>query len=295
MNLNPIKKQTGTIESFDGTPIYFEERGEGEALVFVYGIACLINHWHFQVEYFSQHYKTLAFDLRGHQKSQPVAKAENLKIEHLAQDIILLLQARGIKKAHFLGHSFGAPVMLQLYSMNPSLFLTMTFINGFSQNPIKNMFGLSLVDKVFYFVRDQYNLFPDFWNKAWKLGVDQPISMILAGLAGGFNLQTAQLKDIEIYAHGVAQMDLEIFLKLFEELMGFDGEAVLSKIEVPTLIISGGKDNVTPQDFQKKFHEKIPRSEFVYVPYGSHCTQLDFPDFTNLKIEDFIERSMFRK
>ena len=295
MAFDPVKKQIGFVESFDQTPIYYEERGDGEAIVFVYGIACLINHWHFQLEYFSQRYKTLAFDLRGHQKSQPLENIQNLKIHHLAEDIVRLLSVRGIKKAHFIGHSFGAPVLLQLYSMKASLFLSMSFINGFSQNPIKNMFGLSLVDKVFYFVKDQYRLFPDFWSLAWKAGVDNPLSMLLAGLAGGFNLKASQLKDIEIYAHSVSRMNLDVFLTLFEELMGFDGEAVLSKIDVPSLIISGGRDNITPQDFQKKFHEKIPRSEFVFVPYGSHCTQLDFPEFINLKIEDFIERSMFRK
>lgn len=290
-----IDKSTGVISAFDGTPLYYELRGNGEAIVFVYGIACLINHWHFQLEYFSEAYKTLAFDLRGHQKSQPLKNSENLKLEHLAQDIQDLLAHLGVKKAHFIGHSFGAPVILKLYDMNPSLFYTITFINGFSQNPIKNMFGLNIVDKVFFFIKDQYEYAPEFWNKFWKYSVDQPLSMFLAGIAGGFNLETAQMKDIEIYAHGVSQMDLKIFMTLFEELMNFDGDSILPEIKVPTLIISGGKDNVTPQDFQKKFHEKIPTSEFVHVPYGSHCTQLDFPEFTNLKIEDFIERAMFRK
>ncbi len=290
-----IEKASGHVDSFDGTPIYYELRGKGEAIVFVYGIACLINHWHFQIEHFSRSYQTLAFDIRGHQKSQPLQNMENLKIEHLAQDIQALLKNLGIKKAHFLGHSFGAPVILKLYQMNPSLFYSITFINGFSQNPIKNMFGLSIVDKVFYFIKNQYEIAPDFWNKLWKSSVDQPLSMLLAGAAGGFNLETAQMKDIEIYAHGVSRMDLRIFMRLFEELMNFDGDSILPEIQVPTLIISGGKDNVTPQGFQKKFHEKIPTSEFVYVPYGSHCTQLDFPEFTNLKIEDFIEKVMFRK
>lgn len=290
-----VKKHVGVLESFDGTPIYFEERGEGEAIVFVYGIACLMNHWHYQIEYFSRGYKTLAFDLRGHQKSQPLVNFENLRIEDLAKDLTLLLEKQGIRKAHFIGHSFGAPVILKLYEMTPSVFHTITFINGFSQNPIKNMFGLGVVDKVFYFVKNQYEVAPEMWNKLWKASVDNPISMLLAGAAGGFNLQTVNLKDVEIYAHGVAQMDLRVFLKLFEELMNFNGDHILPEIQVPTLIISGGKDNVTPQSFQKKFHEKIPASEYLFVPYGSHCTQLDFPEFTNLKIEDFIERMMFRK
>jgi pimeloyl-ACP methyl ester carboxylesterase len=85
-------------------------------------------------------------------------------------------------------------------------------------------------------------------------------------------------------------MDLHIFLSLFEELMHFNGDLILSKIHIPTLIISGERDNITPQSFQKEFKEAIDHSEFVLVPYGSHCTQLDFPDFVNLKMEQFFTK-----
>lgn len=77
--------------------------------------------------------------------------------------------------------------------------------------------------------------------------------MLLLGAAGGFDLQSVNLKDVEIYAHGVGQMDLRVFLKLFEELMNFNGDPIPPEIQVPTLIISGGKYNVTPQSFQRKF------------------------------------------
>lgn len=115
--------------------------------------------------------------------------------------------------------------------------------------------------------------------------------MLLAGAAGGFNLKLTHFKDIEVYARGVARMDLRTFLVLFEELMKFDGEDILPLVNVPTLIISGENDNVTPQKFQHEFHHKIVGSEFVLVPYGSHCTQLDFPEYINMKIEDFLKRS----
>ncbi|MNL16255.1 putative aminoacrylate hydrolase RutD [compost metagenome] len=84
-------------------------------------------------------------------------------------------------------------------------------------------------------------------------------------------------------------MDLRVFIDLFGELMGYNGEDVLGKIMVPALIISGEKDMVTPIKFQHHFKEMIKHSEFVTVPYGSHCTQLDFPDYTNLKIENFLK------
>nr|WP_295904229.1 alpha/beta hydrolase [uncultured Bdellovibrio sp.] len=287
MEITP--KETGTFESFDGTPIYYEVRGEGEPLILVYGIACIMNHWHHQVEYFSKHYKVITFDLRGHQRSNPVVDMSQLTMEALAKDVVLLAKHLKIKKAHFAGHSFGAPIILKIYDNYPELFHSMIFINGFARNPIKGMFGLDVVEPFFYFVKGQYQSQPNMWNTLWKMAVDNPMAVYLAALAGGFNLRVTHIKDIEVYMRGVARLNLQVFLTLFEVLMEYNGESVLEKIRVPALIISGEKDMVTPIRFQYHFKEAIKHSEFVLVPYGSHCTQLDFPDYTNLKIEKFLE------
>lgn len=281
-------KTTGTFESFDDTPIYYEVRGEGEPLVLVYGIACIINHWHHQVEYFSKTHKVITFDLRGHQKSNPVIDMSQLTMDALAKDILGLLKHLNISQAHFAGHSFGAPLILKTYDLDPDVFLSMTFINGFARNPIKGMFGLDVVEPLFYFVKAQYEKQPMLWNTLWKTAVDNPIAMYLAALAGGFNLRVTHFKDVEVYMRGVARLNLDVFLNLFEVLMAYNGEPVLEKVTVPALIISGEKDMVTPLRFQHHMKEKILHSEFVLVPYGSHCTQLDFPDYTNLKIEKFL-------
>lgn len=292
--MDSISKTSGYFDSFDGTRIYYETRGEGEPLVLVYGIACLINHWHHQIEYFSKNYKVIAFDIRGHNKSYPITDLQHLRMEDLAQDMIGLLAHLGLDKAHFVGHSFGAPFILQAYDMKPEMFRTMTFINGFSKNPIKGMFGLDIVEPLFYFVKSQYEQQPDLWNTLWKMAVDNPVSMYLACLAGGFNIRVTQFKDIEVYARAVARMDLRVFIRLFEELMKYDGEEVLGKIDVPTLIVSGEKDNVTPQKFQHEFRDKIKGAEFLLVPYGSHCTQLDFPDYLNLRLEKFLKEKTLK-
>lgn len=83
-----IEKESGVFESFDKTPIYYEVRGEGEPLILIYGIACLMNHWHFQMEHFSKNYKVISFDIRGHHKSQPLGNPQNLKISDLVEDIV---------------------------------------------------------------------------------------------------------------------------------------------------------------------------------------------------------------
>ncbi len=138
-------KVTGHFNSFDGTPIYYEVRGEGEPLILVYGIACIMNHWHHQIEYFSNHYKVITYDLRGHQKSNPVVDRDELKIDSLGKDLIGLMDHLGIKQAHSMGHSFGVPILIKSYEMAPERFSSFVFIYGFARNPIKEMFGLDII------------------------------------------------------------------------------------------------------------------------------------------------------
>jgi pimeloyl-ACP methyl ester carboxylesterase len=285
---NSIPFQSGRYKSFDGTSIYYEVRGQGEPIVFIYGLACLINHWHFQIEHFAQTHQVIAFDIRGHHKSDIPADRSQLSLEAIAKDIPYLLREVGVKKAHFVGHSFGAQSMLKAYDLSSELFKSMIFINGFAKNPIKGMFGLDVVEPFFKLMKSSFEKNPETIDFLWQKAVDNPVAMLGAGVAGGFNLRLTQLKDIEIYARGLAQTSLGVFIPYFENMMNFEGEKVASKVLCPALIISGDRDNVTPLKFQEELHELIVGSHFVRVPYGSHCTQLDFPDYINLKIEKFI-------
>ena len=130
---------------------------------------------------------------------------------------------------------------------------------------------------------------PETLGHLWKVGIQSPLAIQLSALAGGFNLKLTSFKDVEIYARGIASMDLNSFLALFESMMSYDGRSILDKIKVPTLIIAGQADTVTPLKHQEELHRRIVGSELCVIPYGSHCTQLDLPDLVNLKIDQFLE------
>ncbi len=284
-----VKKTSGFFKSFDGTMIHFEERGEGDAIVFVYGIACSTNHWHHQVDFLKKEFRVITFDLRGHHQSSTPELAENLSVEGCARDIVALLDHLNVPSAHLIGHSFGVPVSILTYSLVPARISSLVLVNGFIENPIKGMYGLDVVEKIYSFVKAYYVRDPAFWNKLWQLSTHNPITMVFAGLLGGFNLQVTQFKDIEIYAKGVSQIPLGNFLNLFQSLMDFHGESILETVLCKTLVIAGERDSITPLKLQVEIHEKIVRSQLCMIPYASHCTQLDFPDYVNLKIREHLK------
>jgi pimeloyl-ACP methyl ester carboxylesterase len=289
--MKEVRKESGTFKSFDGTEIYYESRGEGTPIVLIYGIACQMNHWHHQMVYFSQRHRVITLDIRGHHKSQtPLAKG-SLTIGAVAKDVVALMDHLKVPAAHLAGHSFGVPILIELNALSPERVLSNSFVNGFAKNPIKGMFGLNLAEPLYQFIKQQHDKAPELISEIWKVAVNNPVSMFFMALAGGFNFHLTQLKDMEIYTKGVSLISLDVFLPMFEDLMNFNGTSLLKKISAPTLILSGEKDAVTPFSFQEEMHSLVKNSSLVVVPYGSHCTQLDYPDYVNLKLESHFERA----
>ncbi len=284
-----VSKITGTFESFDGTPIYYEIRGNGQPVVLCYGLACVINHWTNQIRYFSHGYQTIAFDYRGTHLSGMPRDLNTLSFDSIARDLNGLLKHLGLKQASLWGHSFGAQALLRYYELFPETVSNLVFINGFAKNPITGMFGLNSMPKVFELFKRSYEKYPAMTSAFWKTAALNPITIQLSAMAGGFNVKLAGLKNIEVYARGVAVTDIDVFIRYFQEMMRYNGEPVLEKIEVPTLIIGGTKDGVTPRAHQQNLQSKIRDSQYTNIPYGTHCTQLDFPDFVNLRIEKFFD------
>lgn len=293
--MSPVIKKTDFFKSFDGTKLYYEVHGIGEPIILAYGIGCLINHWQKQIHYLAQKYQVIAFDYRAHHKSSLPADHDQISIDALARDIHSLMDHLGLETASVAGHSFATQVLLRSYDINPKYFNSLIFINGFASNPIAGMFGNDLAAQVFRYVKKGFDLAPETLSYIWQKSINNPLAVQVSALLGGFNLSLTNLKDIEIYLKGIANMDLNAFLKLFENMMDYDGRPVFDRVTIPTLIIGGKKDSITPQHYQEEMNLKIRNSQLLMVPYGSHCTQLDMPDFVNLKIESFLNSVNLKK
>jgi pimeloyl-ACP methyl ester carboxylesterase len=69
-----------------------------------------------------------------------------------------------------------------------------------------------------------------------------------------------------------------------------DRTGVLGSINVPTLIIGGEKDGITPPEVMRGMHEKIKGSEMVVVAGAGHMTPMEQPAQVNRAMETFLGR-----
>ncbi len=65
----------------------------------------------------------------------------------------------------------------------------------------------------------------------------------------------------------------------------------LSDIKIPTLILVGKKDALTPPEVMKEMSKKIKKSKFYIVPKAGHMAPLENPEFVNEKIIRFLEKN----
>lgn len=67
-----------------------------------------------------------------------------------------------------------------------------------------------------------------------------------------------------------------------------DSSEDLSSIDVPTLVIVGENDGVTPPDAARKIHEHVGGSQLVVIPEAGHLSNLEAPDDFNRALSDFL-------
>ena len=97
--------------------LHCEETGDGEPLVLLHGNGEDGTYFAHQIAHFSQRFRVLALDTRGHGKS-PRGEAP-FTIRQFARDLLAFLDARGIERAHLLGFSDGGNIALVFALAHP--------------------------------------------------------------------------------------------------------------------------------------------------------------------------------
>ena len=102
------------ITARDGTRLYYEEAGEGSAVVFVHEYAGDWRTWEAQMRYFSRAHRCVTFSQRGYPPSDVPEEASRYGQDIARDDVIALMDALKLNMAHVVGHSMGAYTALHV-------------------------------------------------------------------------------------------------------------------------------------------------------------------------------------
>jgi len=96
------------IVASDGTKLYVEEIGCGTPVVFVHEYAGDYRSWEPQMRYFSRQHRCVTYSQRGYPPSDVPDDPTRYGQDMARSDVIAIMDALGIEKAHVVGHSMGA-------------------------------------------------------------------------------------------------------------------------------------------------------------------------------------------
>ena len=111
---------------------HYIEKGEGFPLILLHGNGESNEYFKHQIEYFSQDYKVIALDTRGHGKT---ARGEAMfSLEQFAEDLKHFLDSMRIKKAIILGFSDGGNIAL-IFTLKYQEYVKALIVNGANLSP----------------------------------------------------------------------------------------------------------------------------------------------------------------
>ena len=114
-----------------GVRLRYVEQGSGEPVVLVHGFTNTAEIWSANgiAQDLARRYRVIAFDLRGHGKSDKPHDPSKYGRE-MSLDVVRLLDHLGIRRAHVVGYSLGGHLMSQLMTLRPERLLSATLIGG---------------------------------------------------------------------------------------------------------------------------------------------------------------------
>ncbi|WP_315720920.1 MULTISPECIES: alpha/beta hydrolase [unclassified Bradyrhizobium] len=228
------------------------------AVVLVHGAGFDHSVWALHSRWFAHHgFTVLAPDLPGHGRSAGPALPT---IADMADWVVALLQAVNAKPAHLIGHSMGSLIALDAASRHPDRVSALSLIGTAATMTVG----------------------PDLL-KAAEANDHAAIDMVsIWGL--GFAAELGGSRAPGLWMHGGAQATLERCAPgvLFNDLSACndyqDALASAAKITVPTRLILGEKDMMTPVKAGKTLAAAIASARTIVLPGAGHTMMAECPD-----------------
>ncbi|QDG50353.1 alpha/beta hydrolase [Persicimonas caeni] len=273
----------------DGTSLAWRSEGDGPAIVFVNGFATSNSYWLYLIERFRRRGQLVTWDLKGHGRSGPARDLEQVSIEGSVDDMLRVMDAAGVEKATLIGFSMGCQIILEAWRHAPDRISAIVPILGPYERPFDTAFPRGVGRIAFELFKRTGSRLGGLALKSASLTSQHPVSYTIAKLAGLVG-KNVRYRDMEPFFEHLAEIDGPTWAALGVAAQSHSARDVLPTIEVPTLIVTGGKDSFAPPRLGQKMQRLVPDSELLVVPKAGHTGLLGHNEVIEEEVEHFLER-----
>lgn len=259
------------MKTVQNLAVYTDGIPENPAILFIHGFPFDFHLWDKQVEVLREQFYCIRYDLRGLGKSEP--GNGQYTMEQCVDDLLAVLDSENIQQAVVCGLSMGGYIAFRAIERNPERFK-----------------GLIVLDSK-----------ADADDNAGKIRRSEAVKHLLtygsAGYVKAFVPSTMPKESIEKLGSEYTEMidrlvqasPVGIAGCQLAMLSRTDTNASLQNISVPSLLICGELDALTPVQNMRSIAEKIPGSEFTVVAGAGHMTPLEAPEQVTKRILQFMQ------
>ncbi|KAF0149258.1 MAG: alpha/beta hydrolase fold protein [Ignavibacteria bacterium] len=242
-------------------------------VVFIHGFPYDHSMWQNQIDCLKEEYFCVAYDVRGLGESE-VGDGQYI-LEHFVDDLFSIIDELKLVSPFLCGLSMGGYIALRAVERNQELFGGLILCDTKAEadndsakitraNNIKmiNTDGLDKFTEMFV-----TNCFADETPKQHE----KMFSSILK--------KTQMNNPVGVKGCIIAIMSRT------------DTTNFLQQINLPTLVICGSFDKLTPPQVMRAMAERIPNSEFASIPFAGHMSPLENPDCVNDLMKGFLAKN----
>lgn len=264
----------------DGVSLYYEEAGSGTPIVFIHEYAGDWRTWEPQMRFFSRAHRCVTYSQRGYPPSDVPTDPGKYGQDLTRDDVIALMDALKIDKAHIVGHSMGALTALLVGIKYPERCLSVTAAGcGYGSSP-----DAKVVEQTREASRETAKMFET---------VDFPTAS--ARYADGATRQTHKYKDprgFAEFAKMLAEHSPVGHAMTMREVQSkrptlWDIQDDLKKFKLPLLVLVGDEDDwcLEASVFIKR---TAPTAGLVVIPRSGHTITSEEPAAFNAALADLI-------
>lgn len=241
-----------------------EGSGDGAALVFIHGWTANRHRWDHQFDHFKAGRRVIRLDLRGHGESdKPV---QRYTIDGLADDVLKLLDERGVDRFIPVGHSMGGMISQTLALGHPDRVEKMVLVDSLSRMVYNRARGLAIAASKAL----PYNVFVALnIQRAFKPGYPRD--------------------EIRRYIAASQATPRHVVMSCYEAMRGFDLLERAGAIRVPVLLLHGYYDIQFPPAEALRLAARLPDAAVKILDTG-HESPVEDPAAVTAAIEAFLAR-----
>jgi len=253
-----------------GIEMAYDDLGRGSPVVFLHGFPFDRSMWREQAEALSATCRVVAPDLRGHGETTVVNDPATM--EEMAEDVAALLDGLGMERAVVCGLSMGGYVAL-------------AFFRKYSER----VRALVLADTRPQADTDEgRRAREETAQRALKDGMEPIADAMLPKLLSSSTRESRPDIVERVRAMVLGTRPAGAAAALRGMALRRDQRDLLPLIKVPTLVVVGSEDAITPPSDAEAMHEKIEGSRLLRIEGAGHVSNVERTEEFNRALVDFL-------